>query len=206
VECITYSIRAIPFVVGSLILLKKHSEGRDTDWAASVLSDNARGDRGIERWVFDLQKSFLMECRKIFIIEDDRAIREVFQGFLELEGYGVESFANGKDALARLHRMPEPCLIFLDLMMPVMGGVEFMEEFKKFPATIVPIPVYLCTASGSAEDSRKLGCHGFVKKPSDLNVLLLIAKGYCQTKETTKYSLRRKLSAMLFSSRKKVPS
>ena len=149
------------------------------------------------------KSEFEMECKEIIIIEDDRAIREVFQEFLELEGYGVESFANGKDALVRLHRTPEPCLIFLDLMMPVMGGVEFMEEFKKFPATIVPIPVYLCTASGGTEDSDKMGCHGFVKKPADLNVLLLIAREYCRTKRG--YGLPRKSSAQLPPRRNKVP-
>jgi len=121
-----------------------------------------------------------VECPKIILIEDDRDIRESTQEVLEGEGYGVEAFVNGKAAIARLHHKPEPCLILLDLMMPVMNGAEFTEEFKKLPATIVPIPVYLCSATACPEDSKRLACHGFIKKPVDLNVLLTIVQNYCE--------------------------
>ncbi len=121
-----------------------------------------------------------VECPSIFLIEDDRDIRETTQEFLESEGYGVEAYANGKTALARLQRKPEPCLVLLDLMMPVMNGAEFMEEFKKLPVTLVPVPVYLCSATACLEDSERLACNGFIKKPVDLNVLLLIVENFCK--------------------------
>ena len=120
------------------------------------------------------------ECRKIVIIEDDEVIRVSFRMFLEHEGYGVESFENGKDALAYLTHEPEPCLILLDLIMPNMNGEEFMEAFKKLPATIVSIPVYLCSASACAEDSKRMGCDGFIKKPLDLNVLRMLVQSFCK--------------------------
>ena len=122
-----------------------------------------------------------MECPKVFLVEDDTAIRETFRLCLESEGYGVESFVNGKDALERLRRKPEPCFILLDLMMPVMNGAEFMEEFAKLPAIIVPIPVYLCSATASPAECKALGCRGFVKKPVNLDVLLKIVKDFCQS-------------------------
>ena len=122
-----------------------------------------------------------VECPKIIIIEDDKDIRETMQFALETEGYGVETYENGKLALERLHHKPEPCLILLDMMMPVMGGKKFMEEFKKLPATIVPIPVYLCSATACAADSSGMGCHGFIKKPVDFHVLLVIVEKYCET-------------------------
>src|ERR1041385_6209352 len=100
-----------------------------------------------------LAPAFHMECPKICVVEHDPTTRETFRDCLESEGYGVESFANGKDALERLRRKPEPCFVLLDLMMPVMNGAEFTEEFAKLPATIVPIPVYLCSATASAKDS-----------------------------------------------------
>lgn len=121
-----------------------------------------------------------MKCHKIFIIEDDPAIRECFRMTLESEGYSTETFANGRDAIARLEQSAEPCLILLDFMMPIMNGTEFMKEFSKFPTTVIPIPVYLCTAGGTKSDSIKLGCCGFIKKPVDLDVLLIIVKKYCQ--------------------------
>ena len=64
----------------------------------------------------------MMKRSKLFLIEDDEAIRTTFQICLESEGYSVESFENGKEALERLHKVPEPCLILLDFMMPIMNG------------------------------------------------------------------------------------
>ena len=121
-----------------------------------------------------------MECPKIFIVEDDRYIRETFEELLKQEGYSVESFANGQKAIDRLYVAPEPCLILLDMLMPVMNGEEFMEHFHKLPATILPIPVFLVSATSNAKESKVLGCKGFMKKPVDLDALLLIIKNYCQ--------------------------
>jgi len=122
-----------------------------------------------------------MECLKIFIVEDDRHIRESFEAALKLEGYGVESFSNGQAAIDRLYQAPEPCLILLDMMMPVMNGEEFMEHFHKLPATIIPIPVFLVSGTSNKDESQKMGCKGFIKKPVDLGALLLIVKQFCKT-------------------------
>ena len=115
----------------------------------------------------------------IFLIEDDEGIRSTFKLCLEMEGYDVEAYEDGRAALARLHQVREPCLILLDFMMPVMNGMEFMLEFSKLPATVVPVPVYLCSASASLNQSHQMGCAGFLKKPVDLEVLLKIVRDYC---------------------------
>ena len=120
-----------------------------------------------------------MKRSKLFLIEDDEAIRTTFQICLESEGYSVESFENGKEALERLHKVPEPCLILLDFMMPIMNGTEFMKEFSSLPATVIPVPVYLCSATASLIESKNMGCMGFIKKPVDLEILLKIVKNYC---------------------------
>ncbi len=131
----------------------------------------------------NLRSLIEMECPKIFIVEDDRDIRQSFEELLKHEGYGVESFANGQEAIDRLYKAPEPCLILLDMLMPVMNGEEFMNHFHKLPATILPIPVFLVSATSNPENSKKLGCRGFMKKPVDLNALLLIVKDFCQKKQ-----------------------
>ena len=120
-----------------------------------------------------------MECLKIFIVEDDQAIRETFEDVLRSEGYGVESFSDGQKAIDRLRKAPEPCLVLLDMMMPVMNGEQFMEHFHTLPATILPIPVFLVSAASNQEQSKKLGCKGFVKKPVDIDVFLSIVKQFC---------------------------
>jgi CheY-like chemotaxis protein len=68
-------------------------------------------------------------------------------------------------------------------MMPVMNGIEFMREFSKLPSTIVPIPVYLCSATSSAREAKRINCDGFLKKPVDMQALFLIVRNCCKTKK-----------------------
>jgi CheY-like chemotaxis protein len=122
-----------------------------------------------------------MKTPSIFIIEDDQDIRDIFVQILEQEGYIVESFANGFEAIHRLKSFYHhvPCLIFLDMLMPIMTGTEFMSAFKDLPATIVSIPVFLISATSDEKQSKKMGCKGFSKKPINLNVILSIAEQHC---------------------------
>lgn len=76
-----------------------------------------------------------MNCRSILIIEDEKAIRETFRLALEMEGYQVNEASNGKEGLEALSTMPRPCVILLDLMMPVMNGWAFIRALEE----IVPL-------------------------------------------------------------------
>jgi chemosensory pili system protein ChpA (sensor histidine kinase/response regulator) len=65
----------------------------------------------------------------ILVVDDQSASRDMFGELLEDEGYSVACAANGKDALEYLHQAEElPCLILLDLAMPLMTGYEFLSE------------------------------------------------------------------------------
>ncbi|HUD11113.1 MAG TPA: response regulator [Candidatus Saccharimonadia bacterium] len=65
----------------------------------------------------------------VMIVEDDPAIREVYVIKFEIEGYPVVGAENGKQALDLLEQF-NPDIILLDMMMPVMGGLEFMRHFR----------------------------------------------------------------------------
>jgi CheY-like chemotaxis protein len=65
------------------------------------------------------------------VVEDDPDIRECVQLALEEEGFDVVTAANGAEAEAELERMTEPCVMLLDLMMPVMSGWELLEHLKR---------------------------------------------------------------------------
>jgi CheY-like chemotaxis protein len=122
-----------------------------------------------------------LDCPKVFIVEDDKSIRETFEEALKSEGFEVETFADGQKAIDRLKTSPEPCLVLLDMLMPVMNGEEFMNHFHQLPATILPIPVFLVSATSSSAVALKLGCSGFMKKPVDLEALLIIVHTYCKS-------------------------
>jgi CheY-like chemotaxis protein len=58
----------------------------------------------------------------ILIVDDDTGVRETLESILEAEGYSTACAANGKEALDCLQKFPLPCLILLDVVMPVMNG------------------------------------------------------------------------------------
>lgn len=124
--------------------------------------------------------SYFDMSAKILIIEDDADILFACRDLLEGEGFAVDSCANGREALAFLDSHPEPCLILLDMLMPIMNGREFMAIFAGRPHTIVPIPVYLVSANASAKIGVEIGCRGFLRKPFDVEGLLKIAQDHCK--------------------------
>lgn len=117
-----------------------------------------------------------MQCKVILIIEDDEGIRETLKVVLEMEGYEVYTAENGRQGLDALSKITQPCLILLDLMMPIMSGFEFL-SIQKNDIVIAPIPVVIISAF--PDEMKKVNAAGFVKKPIDLDVLLKWTQQYC---------------------------
>lgn len=117
-----------------------------------------------------------MTCRSILIVEDEESIRENLKDLLDLEGYEVFTASNGEEGLDVLRTMPRPCLVLLDLLMPIMNGTEFLEA-KYHEDSIASIPV--CVVSGVADKPRVAGVTAFVKKPIEFDAFLKFVKNYC---------------------------
>jgi CheY-like chemotaxis protein len=83
----------------------------------------------------------------ILVVEDDRGVRESLSDALTLEGFDVSCAENGAVALRQLTSGERPCLILLDLMMPVMDGWTFRSALLGDPA-LAHIPVIIMTAAG----------------------------------------------------------
>ena len=110
--------------------------------------------------------------RAVMLVEDDGDIRGMITMLLELEGYRVLATSNGHDALQLLRDGERPCVILLDLMMPVMNGWQFRAEQARDPA-IAEIPVVVISGDGrGAEKSTSIQASGYLKKPIDLDTLL----------------------------------
>ena len=115
-------------------------------------------------------------CPGILVVDDDPDIRESLREVLQDEGYEVNCVSNGREALDYLQTGPRPCVILLDLMMPVMDGWQFRVEQKKV-AGIADIPLIVITATGKRPvliDADEL-----VMKPLDLNRLFAAIDRYC---------------------------
>jgi CheY-like chemotaxis protein len=116
-------------------------------------------------------------CKDILVVEDDEGIRETLQLALELEGYAVTTACNGKEGLAALPLMRMPCLILLDLMMPVMNGWAFAEALRD-DQMLAPIPVVIVTAFPD-KAAGITQARGVLKKPVELEGLLQMVRRFC---------------------------
>lgn len=114
--------------------------------------------------------------KTVLIVEDDKEIQESLKQLLESESYKVFTADNGKLALGQLSKMPTPCLILLDLMMPVMNGWEFIEEINK-DLMLSTIPVVVVSAFGNKMGTPK--SDGYIPKPIDLDSLLAAVCKHC---------------------------
>lgn len=65
----------------------------------------------------------------VLVVEDDKDLNNAYCIILKHEGHDVQSAFDGKEALNKLKTF-EPDLILLDLLMPVMGGLEFLQKYK----------------------------------------------------------------------------
>ena len=119
--------------------------------------------------------------REILVVEDDDDIRESLVELLVDEGYPAVGARHGKDALERLRSdTPLPCLILLDLMMPVMDGVEFRAQQTSDP-TLRDVPVVVITADARVADmASTLSAAGALRKPVSLAELLSFAERFCR--------------------------
>ena len=117
---------------------------------------------------------------KILVIDDERAIRNTLKEILEFEGYTVEVAENGRIGLERALSNAFD-LIFTDIKMPEMDGMEFLQAYREGMAqqNSEEAPVVVITGHGSVDtavESLKGGAFDFIQKPLDLNRLLVTAK------------------------------
>lgn len=115
------------------------------------------------------------DSESILVVEDDVEALDALTELLEGRGYSVCRALNGKEALDRATRNPAPCLILLDLSMPVMDGWEFLRHQRSKPE-IAQIPVVVITALVSAIPT---GTQGLVTKPIKIDKLLSLVQRYC---------------------------
>ena len=113
--------------------------------------------------------------KKILIIDDERAIRSTLKEILEFEKYNVDDAENGVEGL-KMAMSNNYDLIFCDIKMPKMDGVEFLDE--KIKNEII-CPVIMISGHGNIEtavQALKKGAYDYIEKPLDLNRVLVAVR------------------------------
>ena len=104
-----------------------------------------------------------MATAKVLIADDDEKIRELLELYLTKEGFSVEQAADGAEAILKAQQL-KPDLIVLDIMMPVMDGMEVCRQVRKFSR----VPIIMLTARTEDEDriqGLELGADDYLAKP-----------------------------------------
>jgi CheY-like chemotaxis protein len=104
----------------------------------------------------------------ILLIEDHSEVREGLDLVLQREGYTVETAANGREALAKLFAGSRPCIILMDLMLPVMTGYEFRQEQMSYAEfRDIPLIVY-SGVTDVRENASHLQASAYAEKPIEM--------------------------------------
>ncbi|GHV45595.1 Fis family transcriptional regulator [Bacteroidia bacterium] len=112
---------------------------------------------------------------KILVIDDERSIRATLKDILEFEKHKVVLAENGRVGLDIVEN-GEFDLIFSDIKMPEMDGIEFLTKVREMD---IEIPVVMLSGHGNIEtavECIKIGAFDFVEKPIDLNRLLVVLR------------------------------
>lgn len=116
----------------------------------------------------------------IAIVEDDVDVRETLTEVLREEGYDVQAFADGPQALGKLAAMAQlPRLILLDLLMPKMDGWQFRAH-QRDVLRLRDVPTVVLSADGNVDENLEaLGVHGYLRKPIHIKTLLELVERFC---------------------------
>lgn len=135
---------------------------------------------------------------KIIIIDDERGIRNTLREILADEGHEVEVAENGKQGL-EMAQAKAYDLIFSDIKMPEMDGLELLKALKEGEET-AETPVVMISGHGDVEtavQALKMGAYDFLLKPLDLNRILITTKNALESKNLKQETkqLRKRVAA-----------
>ncbi|HEY8648405.1 MAG TPA: response regulator [Candidatus Limnocylindria bacterium] len=115
---------------------------------------------------------------RVLVVDDHEDIRNTLTVALDDEGYEVRAAANGREALTVLDEWT-PCVILLDLMMPVMDGWAFREEqLRRHDGEAAPV-VILSAAGELDKHAVALSAAGVIAKPFDIDRVVEAVAAVC---------------------------
>jgi CheY-like chemotaxis protein len=115
----------------------------------------------------------------VLVVDDDEAIREFVRDALELHGYRVVTAEDGAEGLAALREV-DPCIVLLDMRMPVVDGWEFVRRYRQDAERTAPI-VVMTAAADARRWCDEVGGDDLLSKPFGLAHLYAVVERFCGT-------------------------
>ncbi len=111
----------------------------------------------------------------VLIVDDERTLARSIKLFLEEQGYEAEVASDGDSAIQLLEKM-HPDLVFLDLRLPKVSGLELLKRVRAYDPSVAAVMMTAHGTIASAVEAMKLGAFDYVTKPIDLEELRIVVE------------------------------
>ncbi|MBM3290878.1 MAG: sigma-54-dependent Fis family transcriptional regulator, partial [Candidatus Hydrogenedentes bacterium] len=115
----------------------------------------------------------MKDTNRILIVDDETVIRELLSDILSGDGYPVESVSSAPAALDLITSRDDFVLLFTDIMMPDMDGIELIRRARKVRPSLIPIVMTGFATIETARAAVKEGAYDYVLKPFALSEVKL---------------------------------
>jgi len=107
----------------------------------------------------------------ILVVDDEPSLQRYMQTLLELDNYRVEIAANGAEAVSRIQKGPDPDLVFLDVLMPELDGLQALEKMRKLKPQLKVVMLSCVSDTPKVVLSMRLGAQDYLTKPFEKHEL-----------------------------------
>ncbi len=111
------------------------------------------------------------KTQTILVVDDEPSLQRYMRTLLELESYNVEIAANGLEALERLKKGKDPDLVFLDVLMPELDGMQTLEQMRKLKPQLKVVMLSCVSDTPKVVQSMRLGAQDYLTKPFEKHEL-----------------------------------
>ena len=132
-----------------------------------------------------------MAREKILVIDDEPDIGWLFSKILSEEGYKVLVSLNGEEGISKVKK-EKPDLVFLDLKLPGMDGIEILKEIRTFDKDLLVIVLTAYETVKTAVEAMKLGAYDYLSKPVKIDRIKTTIKNAIRTQTLIKDAVLRK--------------
>ena len=130
--------------------------------------------------------------KRILVLDDDQSILEFFRDFLTKNGFEIDTAENGREGLKAVKKKKYD-VVLVDVMMPVMDGIEFLEEARILDSDICVIMLSGKSNIDQAIEALKKGASNFITKPFVAHEVLNIIKNTLLKKDIRHEEIKFKL-------------
>lgn len=120
--------------------------------------------------------------KRILIIEDAGLVRRFYREALEQAGFAVDEVLNGLEALEKLVRDEAFDLLIVDINMPQMDGITFLQKLRRMESSAASTPALMASTEAQSQDfnaARAAGANFYLPKPVGRDVLVEYAALMC---------------------------